>query len=126
MSDFSNAWCTCMHSKSLPVPDLETVEDALDLIHKLHDAWETAGGGEELLIGGLIAAGALVGVDEGVVAVLGEAAQVAVGMYLLACTGCLASAAYDRLVSLNEAGEVPPEVVAMLDEQGVDLNVATA
>jgi hypothetical protein len=69
----------------------------------------------------LIAAGAFVGADEAVLAVLGEVAQVAVAMYITAYIGCLASVALDDLKGLFASGELPNFVVAELESQGVDI-----
>ena len=58
MSTFSESWVAFMHSAGFPVPDLQDTKEALDFLHKLHNAWESAGGGEELTIGALLVAGA--------------------------------------------------------------------
>ena len=121
MSEFSEAWVQCMHGVGFPVPDVETANDALEFVDKLHSTWENAGGGEELTIAALIAAGAFVGADEAVLAVLGEVAQVAVAMYITAYIGCLASVALDDLKGLFASGELPNFVVAELESQGVDI-----
>jgi hypothetical protein len=121
MSAFSEAWAQCMHRNGLPVPDVETANEALEFIDALHSAWEHAGGGEELLIGGLIAAGAFVGADEAALTLLGHVAQVAAALYISACVTCIGSVAIDDLKGLFAQGQVPDFVVAQLDSQGVDL-----
>lgn len=121
MSDFSENWVQCMHNSGLLVPTVEDANEALEFLHKLHSAWENAGGEAELTIGALLAAGALVGVDEAALAVLGEVAQVAVLFYISACVGCIASVALDDLKGLFASNEVPDFAVAELENQGVDL-----
>jgi hypothetical protein len=121
MSEFSEAWAQCMHGNGFPVPDVETANEAVEFVHKLHSAWETAGGGEELTIASLIAAGAFVGADETVLAVLGEVAQIAVVMYITACIACLASVAFDDLKGLFASGDLPDFVVAELESRGIDI-----
>jgi hypothetical protein len=121
MSTFSEAWAGCMRGNGLPVPDIETANEALEFVDKLHSAWENAGGGEELTIGALVAAGALVGADEAVLSVLGEVAQVAAILYLTTCVTCLGSVALDDLKGLFAQNQVPNFVVAQLENQGVDL-----
>jgi len=121
MSNFSESWEQCMHGNGLPVPSVEDANEALELMHKLHSAWENAGGDEQMTIGALIALGALAGVDEGALVVLGEVAQVAAALYISACIGCIASVALDDLKNLFAENELPDFVVAELDGQGVDL-----
>ena len=45
MSDFSDKWGSCMKSKGLPVPNVEGINEALELIDKVHSAWEKCGRG---------------------------------------------------------------------------------
>ena len=126
MSDFSDKWVGCMRSHDIPVPDLETLNEALEFIDKVHSAWENAGGGEQLLIAGLLGAGAFVGLDEAALGVLATAGEVTAILYLAACIGCLGSAALSDLISLNEQGALPEYVVSTLQDQGTDLNTAVA
>ena len=129
MSEFSDNWAQCMRNGGFPVPTVETANEALEYLHKLHDAWENAGGGEELTIGELLLGGAaVVGAGAAVVefgedalVVLGQIGQVAVAFYLSACVGCLASVALDELKNLFAGNELPDFVVAQLESQGVDL-----
>lgn len=120
MSSFSDAWAHCMHGNGLPVPDVQTLNEALEFLDKVHSAWENAGGGEELLIGALIAGGAIV-VGEAALVVLGEVAQVAAFAYLGAGILCLASVAVDDLKGLFAAGQLPAFVVAQLETNGIDV-----
>ncbi|SIT43293.1 conserved hypothetical protein [Paraburkholderia ribeironis] len=121
MSAFSDRWTQCMQGSGFPVPTVEDANEALEVLHKVHDAWENSGGEAELTIGALLAAGAVVGVDEGVLATLGEVATVAVGVYISACVACLGSVAFDDLKGLFASNAVPDFVVAQLNSQGVDL-----
>ena len=110
-----------MHSNSMLVPNVEDANEALEFLHKLHSAWENAGGEVELTIGSLLAVGAVFGVDEGALVVLGEMGQVAVVTYLSFCTSCLASVAFDDIKRLFSANELPAFVVAELESQGIGL-----
>jgi hypothetical protein len=121
MSAFSESWEHCMHDKGLPVPSVEDANEALELVDKIHQAIENAGGEAEVTIGALIVAGALVGVDEAALAVLSEVAQVAAALYISVCIACLASVALDDLKGLFASNDLPDFVVAELEGQGVDL-----
>jgi hypothetical protein len=122
MSTFSDSWKQCMQANSLPVPDLETANEALEFLHKLHDAWENAGGEAELTIGALLVAGALAGtIGAGALEVLGEVAAVTVTLYLSACIACMGSVAIDDLKNLFASGQMPDFVVAELESQGIAL-----
>ena len=122
MSTFSEALVTCMQGHGLPVASVENVTEALEFVDKLHSAWENAGGGEELTIVALIAAGAFVGVDEGVLAALEAVGQVAAALYISACIGCIASVAIDDLKGLFASNDLPDYVVAELNNEGVALS----
>ncbi len=121
MSTFSEQWVQCMHGNGLPVLSVEDAHEALELVDKLHQAMENAGGDVEVTIGALIAAGAIVGIDEAALVVLGEAAEVAAAIYISACIACIASVAIDDLKEFFANNELPDFVVAELDSQGVDL-----
>jgi len=127
MGAFFDNWKQCMNGSGLPVPSVEDANQALEFVHQLHDAWEAAGGDEEMTIGALVAAGALTGVDEATLEVLGLVAQVAVTVYVAACVACLASQALDYLKGRFASNNLPEFMVAALDNQGVSLvDVATA
>ncbi|NML65451.1 hypothetical protein HHL22_09565 [Hymenobacter sp. RP-2-7] len=121
MSEFSDQWAGCMHSSGLPVPDVEDANEALEVLDKIHSAWENAGGEAELTIGALLATGLLTVAGGAVVPVLEEIVTVTVAAYLGACIGCLGSVAYDSLKSLFASGQLPAFVVAELESQGVDI-----
>lgn len=121
MSEFSDQWAGCMHGNGLPVPDVEDANEALEMLHKLHSAWEGVGGEADLTIGALLATGLLTAAGGGLVEVLGEIAGVTVAMYLGACFGCLASVAREEMKHLFAMGQLPDFAVAELESQGVDL-----
>lgn len=73
-----------MQGAGFPVPDVQTVDEAVKIIEEVHSAWENTGRDKQLLIGALISGGAIVGVDEAALAVLGAVAEVAVLTYLSA------------------------------------------
>lgn len=127
MSAFFEKWEQCMHGHGFPVPNVEDANEAIELLHKLHSAWENAGGEEVMTIGALLATGAIIGIDEAVLMVLEEVAQIAVAIYIGACIGCIASVAIDDLRGLFASNEIPDFVVAELNNQGIDLaNEASA
>ena len=121
MSSFSDAWVGCMQGSGFPVPDVQTVNEAVEFIEEIHSAWENTGGDEQLLVGALITGGAIVGVDEAALAVLGAVAEVAVLTYLSACMSCLGSTAFDELKGLFAAGKLPAFVLSQLDTNGIDV-----
>ena len=118
MNTFFGNWEQCMHGQGLPVPNAEDAKEALELLHKLHSAWENAGGDEAMTIGALLAAGAITGIDE---EILGAVAQVVVVVYISACIACITSVAIDDLRGLFASNEIPDFVVAELNNQGIDL-----
>jgi hypothetical protein len=121
MSMFFDRWERCMRTHGFPVPTMETLNEALEFVHQLHGAIE-ASGDAEVTIAGLLAAGALLGVDEAALAALGEVAEAAAAGYLAACVGCLGSTALEDLRQLFASGELDDFVVAELGERGVELS----
>jgi hypothetical protein len=121
MSTFSENWGKCMLGKGLPVPDIDGVNEAVKLLDHIHQAIENTGDAE-VTIGGLLAVGAIVGVDEAALTVLGEVAQVVAALYLLECTTCLGSAAISELRGLFASNDLPDFMVEQLKSQGVDLS----
>jgi hypothetical protein len=79
----------------------------MEFLHQLHNAVESSGGDVEMTIGALVAAGALVGVDEAAIAALGEAAGVTVAAYIAACAACAVAAAgssvWDTITASNDS-----------------------
>lgn len=132
---FSNDFANCMSSSGLPSPSdvFDALSDALEVLHKLHNAWENAGGDEEMTMVALLALGAAVGIDEAALAALAaafaEAAAITVTAYLAACLTCVVSATgsavwnaisstddswlHDQLVAQAEAQDIPnPTAIA--------------
>jgi hypothetical protein len=96
MSDFSNKVNSCMSSKGLPPPNLETLNDVMEMIHTLELAWEDAGGEGETLIGSLLSPlGASLGDDA--LKALSAAASIAVTFYINSCISCLAAVGLEDL-----------------------------
>ena len=110
-----------MHGKGLPVPDVQDANEALEMLDKLHQALEAAGGEAEVTIGTLIASGALGSMGEGALIVLGGVAQTAAAFYISAAISCLSFVAASDLRKLFADNSVPGFVVAELEDQGVDL-----
>lgn len=90
---FTADFNSCMSSSGLPTPEqvFDSVSDALEFLHQLHDAWEAAGADEEMTLAAIAVAGAATGIDEGVLAALAAAGAATVTAYLTACFACLAS-----------------------------------
>ena len=132
---FSDDFSSCMSSSGLPSPSdvFDGLSDALETLHKLHNAWENAGGDEEMTMAALLALGAATGIDEATLAALATAFAAAAGItvlaYLAACLSCAVSAAgsavwnaiastddswlHDQLVAQADAQDIPnPDAVA--------------
>ena len=121
MSTFSEKWALCMRGKGLPVPDIDDVNEAVAFLDHIHQAIENTGDAE-ITIAALLSAGAVAGVDETALAVLGEVAQEAAELYLAACTGCLGSVAIGELRGLFASNDLPDFMTQQLQNQGVDLS----
>jgi hypothetical protein len=110
-----------VRSNGLPVPTIETLNEAKDFIENLHQGWEAAGGELEMTIGALVALGATTGIDEGILAVLGEIAAVTVAAYISACVGCLAVADIDTLRDLFASNPPQQFMLEQLALNGIDV-----
>jgi hypothetical protein len=121
MATFSENWRQCMGGKGLPVPSVEDVSEAIEFLHVLNLALENAGGGAEVTIESLIASGALGGIGEGSLVILGGIAQTAAAFYIHQCISCLSSVTGAALKSLFAQNELPDFVVAELESQGFEL-----
>ena len=121
MSDFSNKYMACMRSNGLPVPTLETLNEAKDFIENLHQAWEAAGGEVEMTIGALVALGAVTGIDEEILGALGQAAAVTVAAYIGACVGCLAVAGIESLQQFFASNPPQGFLQQALAQNGINL-----
>jgi len=115
-----------MRGSGLPVPDLDDLVEAKELIEHVHSAWESSGGELEMTIGGLLAVGAVVGVDEVALAVLGEAAEILVTVYITACIACLASSGIDALKDLFAMSPSEPFMSQEQAQLGIDVDDADA
>jgi hypothetical protein len=120
---FSDSFTSCMSPLPTPTALLDSAGEALEFLHKLHQAWEAAGGDDEMTIGALVALGAATGIDEAALAALGEAAAVTVSAYIAACLACLVTAAGSSIWDLISASDVSDwarqQLVAEADKQGV-------
>ena len=121
MSNFSDKFTACMRGNGLPVPTMESLNEAKEFIENLHQAWEAAGGEAEMTIGALIALGAATGIDEGVLVVLGEAAAITLAAYIGACVGCLAVAGIEKLREVFASNPPQPFILEQLAQQGIDV-----
>jgi hypothetical protein len=120
---FSDSFASCMSPLPTPAQLLDSAGEALEFLHRLHQAWEAAGGDEEMTMGALVALGAVTGIDEATLAVLGEAATVTVMAYIAACVGCLVAAAgssvWDLISSNDVAGWAKDQLVAEAQKQSI-------
>ncbi len=109
----------CMQSSGLPVPSVDSLNDAKEFIENLHQAWEAAGGEMEMTMTALLALGAITGIDEEAVAAV---ATVTVSAYIAACISCLAAAGVDALKQLFASSPPPDFMSQQLASLGVDLS----
>jgi hypothetical protein len=124
---FSDSFSQCMSPLPTPGEILDSAGEVVELLHKLHQAWEAAGGDEDMTIAALVAAGAATGIDEAALAVLGEiaadAAAVTVAAYTVACVGCLVGAAGSSIWQLVASNDTPSwlqgQLQAEAEQQGV-------
>jgi len=115
---FSSDVQSCM--SPLPVPSLDSGAEALELLHNLHQAWEASGGDAET-VAGLVAAGALVGVDEAALAVLGAVAEATVVAYSAALAACVVAALGSSVWGLIASADtyVGSQLEAAAQQQGI-------
>jgi hypothetical protein len=122
---FSSDLSSCM--SPLPAPTIDGVEEFLDWLHQVHTAWEASGGESEMLIAGLVAAGAVTGIDEAALAAAGAATVMA---YLAVATGCmtsiLASDVWDWITADTTATWLQSQLMAQAQSQGISQPEATA
>lgn len=118
---FSDSFSQCMSPLPTPSELLDAAGEVVEFLHKVHQAWEAAGGDEELTIAALVAAGAATGVDEATLAVLGEiaaqAAEVTVVAYTAACVGCLVGAAGSTIWQIVASNDTPSWLQGQLQNQ---------
>jgi len=123
---FSDDFTSCMSSNGLPVPTVEDLNQAKEIIEQIHQAWEAAGGDEAMTIAALIALGAATGIDEEVLAALGAAAGVTVAVYISGCVRCMASAGIDQLRQLFASNPPQPFMTDLLAQNGINLGDTAA
>jgi hypothetical protein len=88
----------------LPAPTVDGINELMEFVHQVHTAWEASGGETEALMGGLVAAGAVTGIDEGAVATLGTATVLVYLADLTACAvGCAGSSIWDAITASNDS-----------------------
>ena len=125
---FSESFSQCMSPLPTPKEILDSTGEVVELLHKLHQAWEAAGGDEEMTIAAVVAAGAATGIDEAALAVLGEiaadAAAVTVVAYTAACVGCLVSAAGTSIWQIVASNDTPSWLQGQLQDQAQQQGVA--
>jgi hypothetical protein len=120
MSNPSLNFTNCMRGRGLPLPTVDSLNEAKDFIEQLHSAWEAAGGEAEITIAALVALGAATGVDETFLAALGGAAAITVSAYLGACFGCFAAVGVGQLRQLFAENPPQPFMVDRLGQLGID------
>lgn len=123
---FSDDFTSCLSPLPAPQNVLDSAGDFLEWLHQLKDAWDAAGGNDEALITGLIAAGAVTGIDEAAVATL---AGVTVATYIAACLGCLASAAGSAvwdLISSTDDSYLKDKLTVAANDKGIPKDTQVA
>lgn len=126
---FASDFASCL--SPLPAP-AEAVNDLAELVHfleKLETAWKASGGGEEMLLGALIASSAGAAVTEGIGEAAAIAAEVTVVAYITACATCAVCSGGSSIwtyitastnsyithaltLAANEAGVAPTDAIA--------------
>lgn len=122
---FSDDLTSCM--APLPAPTVEGADELMEFLDQLHSSWESSGGDDEMLLSGLVAAGAVTGVDE---AALATAGAVTVAAYLSALVACsvsiLASDVWDVISADVTPSWLQSDLQAQAEQQGVEQPEATA
>src|SRR5436309_3221638 len=116
---FSDDLGSCM--SPLPAPTVDGVEEVMEWLHELHTAWEASGGETEMLLTGLVAAGAVTGIDE---AALGTAGALTVGVYIAALTACIVTTLGPSIWDALTAPAIPSwllsQLTAQAETQGIE------
>jgi len=118
-----------MSTKGMPVPHVEDVDEAVELLHQLHSAAENAvvEPDQIVTIGTLIASGALTGMSEGALVILAGVAQTAAAVYITESLACLSAVAAQAVKQLFANNELPDFAAEELRSQGFELEAeATA
>lgn len=131
---FSSDFAACMSPLPTPGQIGDSTAEVLEVLHKLHDAWEAAGADEEMALAALVALGAATGIDEEVLAALGQAvaqaAAITVVAYIAACVACVVSCGGSSVWNLIKSGATPSwlqgQLTAEAEKQGVENPEAVA
>lgn len=120
---FASDWSACMSKKGMPVPQVDSVGEALELLHQLHSAAENAGVEPAHLVtlGTLIASGGATFLGEPALVILGGVAQTLVAVYVSAGVSCAFAVAALDVRGLFASNELPDFVSEELASQGIDL-----
>ena len=122
---FSDDLTNCM--SPLPAPTVEGADELMEFLDQLHSAWESSGGDDEMLLSGLVAAGAVTGIDEAALATAGTVTVVAYLSALVACSvSILASDVWDVITSDVTPTWLQSDLQAQAEQQGVEQPEATA
>jgi NADH dehydrogenase FAD-containing subunit len=125
---FADDFASCLSPLPTPGQLADTVGDLLDFLHKLHTAWEAAGGNDDELLTALVAGGAT-GIDEATAAVLAEAAGVTVVAYITACVGCAVVAAGPAIwsaIASSDDDYLKSQLTLAANDKGIPQDTATA
>jgi hypothetical protein len=122
---FSDDLTSCM--APLPAPTVEGADELMEFLDKLHSAWESSGGDDEMLLSALVAAGAVTGIDEAALATAGTVTVVAYLAALVACSvSILATDVWDEITSPVTPAWLQSDLQAQAEQQGVEQPEATA
>jgi hypothetical protein len=110
----------------LPTPSelVADANEAAEFLEQLHQAWENAGGDEEMLLSALVALGAATGIDEAALGVLAEAGTVTVTAYLSACVACLATTAAESVWAIVASNDTQPWLQNQLRDEANQQGIA--
>jgi len=120
---FASDWSACMSKKGMPVPQLESLGEALELLEQLHSAAENAGiePAHLVTLGTLIASGGVSFLGEPALVILGGVAQTLVAVYVAAGISCAFAVAALDVKGLFASNELPEFVSEELASQGIEL-----
>jgi hypothetical protein len=115
---FNSDLASCMYP--LPAPNSEGMDELIEFLDQLHSAWENSGGEADTTIMALVAAGAVVGIDEAALAAAGAATVLT---YITSLTLCaargLSSSVWDWITADATPTWLQSNLMAQAQAQGI-------
>jgi hypothetical protein len=121
---FSSDFTQCMRPLPTPMEVADSAGEVLEVLERLHNAWEAAGGNEEMTMGALVALGAATGLDEAALGALAVAGEVTVAAYVAVCVACLVSATGSRVWDLVASNDTPNWLQSQLQDQAEEQGIS--